>query len=54
MIAALLAFAIPLLVAGIRHLRLDNNVESWLPANDSEATVFHWYRSHFNEEEASS
>lgn len=51
MIAALLAFAIPLLVAGIRHLRLDNNVESWLPANDSEATVFHWYRSHFNEEE---
>jgi predicted RND superfamily exporter protein len=51
LIAAMLAFAIPLLVMGIRHLRLDNNVESWLPANDSEATVFHWYRSHFNEEE---
>ncbi len=51
MIAALLAFAVPLLVMGIRHLRLDNNVESWLPANDSEATVFNWYRGHFNEED---
>lgn len=51
LIAAMLAFAVPLLVMGAKHLRLDNNVESWLPANDSEATVFHWYRSHFNEEE---
>ena len=50
-VAALLAFAVPLLVMGIRHLKLDNNVESWLPANDSEATVFNWYRKHFNEEE---
>ncbi len=51
LIAALLAFAVPLLVMGIRHLRLDNNVESWLPANDSEATIFNWYRGHFSEEE---
>jgi len=51
LVAALLAFAVPLLVMGIRHLRLDNNVESWLPANDSEATIFNWYRKHFHEEE---
>ncbi len=51
LIAAMLAFAVPLLVLGIRHLRLDNNVESWLPANDSESTVFNWYRKHFHEEE---
>lgn len=51
LIAALLAFIVPVLVMGIRHLRLDNNVESWLPAKDSEATVFHWYRGHFPEEE---
>lgn len=51
LVAALLAFIVPVLVMGIRHLRLDNNVESWLPAKDSEATVFHWYRGHFPEEE---
>ena len=51
LVAALLAFAVPLCVMGIRHLRLDNNVESWLPANDSEATVFSWYQGHFPEEE---
>ena len=51
LVAALLAFVVPLLVRGMRDLRLDNNVESWLPANDSEATVFHWYRSHFTEED---
>ena len=50
LVAALLAFAVPLLVRGIRDLRLDNNVETWLPANDSEAAVFHWYRNHFIEE----
>ena len=49
--AALLAFAVPLLFVGIRHLRLDNNVESWLPANDSEATVFSWYQGHFPADE---
>ncbi|MFO1006091.1 MAG: MMPL family transporter [Planctomycetaceae bacterium] len=51
LVAAMLAFAVPLLVMGIRHLRLDNNVESWLPANDSEATIFNWYRKHFHEED---
>lgn len=50
-VTAMLAFAVPLLVMGIRHLRLDNNVESWLPANDTESTIFNWYRKHFNEEE---
>ncbi len=51
LVAALLAFAVPVLVMGIRNLKLDNNVESWLPANDAEATVFHWYRDHFPEED---
>ena len=51
LVAALIAFAVPLLVLGVRQLRLDNNVESWLPANDSEATIFQWYRGHFPEEE---
>jgi uncharacterized protein len=51
LMAALLAFTIPLFIMGIRHLRLDNQVESWLPANDSEATVFRWYQGHFPEEE---
>lgn len=51
LVMALLVFAAPLLALGIRSLRLDNNVESWLPANDSEAAVFNWYRDHFNDEE---
>ena len=51
LVAALLAFAVPVLVMGIRNLKLDNNVESWLPANDSEAKVFHWYRDHFPEQD---
>ena len=51
LVTALLAFAVPLLVMAVRHLRLDNNVETWLPANDSESKVFHWYRKHFHEEE---
>ncbi|RLS59380.1 MAG: hypothetical protein DWH91_00270 [Planctomycetota bacterium] len=50
-VTALLVFAAPLMTLGLRYLRLDNNVESWLPANDSEATIFNWYRSHFDEEE---
>lgn len=51
LVIALLVFAAPLLALGIRYLRLDNNVESWLPANDSESAIFNWYRRHFNEEE---
>ncbi|MFV0445474.1 MAG: MMPL family transporter, partial [Planctomycetaceae bacterium] len=46
-----LAFLIPLMGWSLRNLKLDNDMQTWLPAHDREAQVFQWFRSHFPDEQ---
>lgn len=48
---ALLFFLAPLAVMSLRHVRMDNNVENWLPDNDPSAQEYAWCRDHFPESE---
>jgi len=45
-LAALLA-ALPLALYALRSLDTENNVETWLPADDPHAQVLDWYRDQF-------
>jgi predicted RND superfamily exporter protein len=46
-----LAFLAPLIGWALKDLRLDNDMQSWLPAGDREAQVFQWFRNHFPDEQ---
>ena len=46
-----LAFLAPLTLWSLKGLRLDNDMQTWLPAHDREARVFQWFRSHFPDEQ---
>ena len=46
-----LVFLAPLAVSSLRGIRLDNEVESWLPEEDPQAKVYQWCREHFPEKE---
>ncbi|MCA9054371.1 MAG: hypothetical protein KDA75_11070, partial [Planctomycetaceae bacterium] len=46
-----LAFLAPLTVWSLKGLRLDNDMQTWLPAHDREARVFQWFRGHFPDEQ---
>lgn len=50
-IVALILFLAPLAVSSLRHVRLDNDVENWLPDHDASAQEYVWCREHFPEEE---
>ncbi|TWT50006.1 MMPL family protein [Thalassoglobus neptunius] len=50
-ILALILFVAPLSVSSLRHVRLDNDVESWLPEKDPSAADYLWCREHFPEDE---
>ncbi|WP_437229670.1 efflux RND transporter permease subunit [Planctomicrobium sp. SH661] len=46
-VLALILFLAPVAIFSLRHVRLDNNVEKWLPANDPSALEYAWCREHF-------
>jgi predicted RND superfamily exporter protein len=46
-----LAFLAPLAGWALRGLRLDSDVQGWLPAHDREAKIFAWMQEHFVEEQ---
>jgi len=48
---ALLVFIAPLVISSLRHVRLDTDVESWLPKNDPSAMEYAWCREHFSEKD---
>lgn len=50
-VLAALAFLAPVMIWSLRELRLDNDMYSWLPANDRESKVFDWFRSYFPDEQ---
>lgn len=50
-VLALILFCAPLAVSSLRHVRLDNNVENWLPENDPSSVEYLWCREHFPEQE---
>ena len=50
-VLVLLIFAGPLAVSSLWGLRLQNDVDSWLPDSDAEAHVYHWCRNQFPERE---
>ena len=50
-IVAAILFIAPLSVSSLRHVRLDNDVENWLPENDPSAQEYLWCRDHFPEAE---
>ena len=46
-VLAALAFLTPLTLSQLRGLRMDNEVERWLPEEDREARVLAWHRGNF-------
>ena len=50
-VMVLLVFLAPLALSALMNLRLENSVESWLPADDPQAQVYNWCRQHFPEKE---
>ena len=43
-------FCAPLIVTSLKDLRMVNNVETWLPADDADAQVLAWSQLHFEPE----
>ncbi|MCA9023681.1 MAG: MMPL family transporter [Planctomycetaceae bacterium] len=46
-----LLFASPLMIVTILQIRMDNDVETWLPKNDPDARVLAWFKHHFPAED---
>ncbi len=44
-------FAIPLIGVAILQIRMDNDVETWLPTHDRDARVLAWFKQHFPAED---
>ncbi|MDA1230782.1 MAG: MMPL family transporter, partial [Planctomycetota bacterium] len=42
-----IAFLIPVLGWSLKYIRLDNDVTGWLPNNDPQARILHWYQELF-------
>jgi len=42
-----IAFLIPVLGWSLQYIRLDNDVTGWLPNNDPQAKILHWYQDLF-------
>ncbi len=50
-VIALFAFAAPLTLWALRGIRLNNDVQDWLPEDDREARIFNWMQKHFPDED---
>ncbi|MBA3315975.1 MAG: MMPL family transporter [Planctomycetota bacterium] len=50
-ILAGVAFLVPFVGYGLTFVRLENNVENWLPADDPLARTYAWYHEHFGAED---
>jgi len=50
-VLALAAFLVPIVGYGMTFVRLENNVENWLPADDPLAQTYAWYHEHFGSED---
>lgn len=50
-VLAFAAFLAPLIGYGLTFVRLENNVEDWLPDDDPPARTFAWYKGHFPSEQ---
>jgi predicted RND superfamily exporter protein len=50
-VLAALAFAAPLTLWALKGIRLDNDIQTWLPEDDKESKVFSWLRQNFPEEQ---
>ncbi len=46
-----LLFLIPPAIWSVQRVRLDNNVENWLPASDPQAQVLSWYQTNFESDD---
>jgi len=46
-----IAFLIPVMAYSFLRIRMDNDVTGWLPKNDSQAKVLHWYQELFPSQE---
>lgn len=51
-VVATILFCAPLAISSLRHVRLNNDVENWLPANDPGSLEYLWSREHFPEKES--
>ncbi|MCA8993066.1 MAG: MMPL family transporter [Planctomycetaceae bacterium] len=50
-VMVLLVFLAPLSISALRGLKLQNDVDSWLPDSDKEAKIYRWCRDQFPEQE---
>ena len=51
-VMAVLVFVAPLAIVSLTHVRLDNNIATWLPEDDPGALEYAWCRDHFPEQES--
>lgn len=49
-IVVAMCFAAPFILMGLSKVRLENDVTSWLPADDPDAQVLHWFHENFEHE----
>lgn len=50
-VLAVAAFATPFIAYALTFIRLENNVENWLPEDDPLAQTYAWYHEHFGAED---
>lgn len=50
-VLALAAFLVPFVAYGLTFVRLENDVENWLPADDPLSQTYAWYHEHFGSED---
>ncbi|MDA1015778.1 MAG: MMPL family transporter [Planctomycetota bacterium] len=46
-VIAAMCFVTPIAWWGLKRIDLHNDVENWLPKDDPQAKVLHWYKNHF-------
>ncbi|MCA9079584.1 MAG: MMPL family transporter [Planctomycetaceae bacterium] len=49
-VVLLLLFGVPIIGVGLTGVRLENDVTSWLPADDPDSRVLEWFHNHFEHE----
>jgi len=50
-VVMLMFFSLPFIWIGVRQLHLENDVTSWLPEDDPDARILHWFQDQFEHEE---
>ena len=49
-VVVLMIVGAPLVYMGLRQVRLENDIETWLPEQDAGARILQWYLDHFEHE----